>query len=94
MVFYFLLYSSFHLSLVQRQKIRIIHSMHVGDLLVYSWLLLAPFIFKILSYIYWEMWIRWLSFLTIALTTAKMKELMDREKQLRIELTKVINDNN
>ena len=39
------------------------------------------------------MWIRWLSFLTIALTMAKMRELMDREKQLRIELTKVIKDN-
>jgi K+-sensing histidine kinase KdpD len=43
--------------------------------------------------IYWEMWIRWLSFLTIALTMAKMRELMDREKQLQSELTKVIKDN-
>ena len=43
--------------------------------------------------IYWEMWIRWLTFLTTALTVAKIKELMDREKQLKIELTKVIKEN-
>jgi len=43
--------------------------------------------------IYWEMWIRWLTFLTTALTVAKIRELMDREKQLKIELTKVIKDN-
>ena len=43
--------------------------------------------------IYWEMWIRWLSFLTMALTVAKIRELMDREEQLKIKLTEVINDN-
>ena len=43
--------------------------------------------------IYWEMWIRWLTFLTTALTVAKIRELMDREKQLKNELTKVIKDN-
>jgi K+-sensing histidine kinase KdpD len=43
--------------------------------------------------IYWEMWIRWLTFLTTALTVAKIRELIDREKQLKIELTKVIKDN-
>jgi K+-sensing histidine kinase KdpD len=43
--------------------------------------------------IYWEMWIRWLTFLTTAFTVAKIRELMDREKQLKIELTKVIKDN-
>jgi len=43
--------------------------------------------------IYWEMWIRWLTFLTTALTVAKIRDLMDREKQLQIELTKAIKDN-
>lgn len=43
--------------------------------------------------IYWEMWIRWLTFLTTAFTVAKIRELMDREKQLKIELTKVIKNN-
>jgi K+-sensing histidine kinase KdpD len=43
--------------------------------------------------IYWEMWIRWLSFLTTALTVAKMRQLRDREEQMKIELTKVIKDN-
>jgi K+-sensing histidine kinase KdpD len=43
--------------------------------------------------IYWEMWIRWLTFVTTALTVAKIRELMDREKQLKIELTKVTKDN-
>jgi K+-sensing histidine kinase KdpD len=43
--------------------------------------------------IYWEMWIRWLTFLTTAFTVAKIRELMDREKQLKNELTKVIKDN-
>jgi K+-sensing histidine kinase KdpD len=43
--------------------------------------------------IYWEMWIRWLTFLTTAFTVAKIRELMDREKQLTLELTKVIKDN-
>ena len=43
--------------------------------------------------IYWEMWIRWLTFLTTAFTVAKIRELIDREKQLKIELTKVIKDN-
>ena len=43
--------------------------------------------------IYWEMWIRWLSFLTLALTVAKIRELMDNEKQFKIELTKIIKDN-
>jgi K+-sensing histidine kinase KdpD len=43
--------------------------------------------------IYWEMWIRWLTFLTTALTVAKIRELIDREKQLKIELTKVNKDN-
>jgi hypothetical protein len=44
--------------------------------------------------IYWEMWIRWLTFLTTAFTVAKIRELMEREKQLKNELTKVIKDNN
>ena len=39
------------------------------------------------------MWIRWLTFLTTALTVAKIKELMDREKQLKNELAKVNKDN-
>jgi hypothetical protein len=43
--------------------------------------------------IYWEMWIRWITFLTTAFTVAKIRELMEREKQLKIELTKVIKDN-
>ena len=43
--------------------------------------------------IYWEMWIRWLTFLTTAFTVAKIRELMDNEKQLKIELTKIIKDN-
>ena len=43
--------------------------------------------------IYWEMWIRWLTFLTTALTVAKIRELIDREKQLKNELTKVNKDN-
>ena len=43
--------------------------------------------------IYWEMWIRWLTFLTTAFTVAKIRELVEREKQLKIELTKVIKDN-
>jgi hypothetical protein len=44
-------------------------------------------------FIYWEMWMRWLTFLTTAFTVAKIKELIDREKQLRIELIKAIKDN-
>jgi len=43
--------------------------------------------------IYWEMWMRWLTFLTTAFTVAKIRELVDREKHLRIELTKVIKEN-
>jgi glucose-6-phosphate-specific signal transduction histidine kinase len=43
--------------------------------------------------IYWEMWIRWITFLTTAFTVSKIRELMEREKQLKIELTKVIKDN-
>ncbi len=43
--------------------------------------------------IYWEMWIRWLTFVTTALTVAKIRELIDREKQLKIELTTAIKDN-
>ena len=43
--------------------------------------------------IYWEMWIRWITFLTTAFTVAKIRELMEREKQLKNELTKVIKDN-
>ena len=43
--------------------------------------------------IYWEMWIRWLTFLTTAFTVAKIRELMDREKQLKNELAKVNKDN-
>jgi hypothetical protein len=43
--------------------------------------------------IYWEMSMRWLTFLTTAFTVAKIRELMDREKQLKNELTKVIKDN-
>jgi hypothetical protein len=43
--------------------------------------------------IYWEMWIRWLTFLTTAFTVAKIRELMDREKQLTTDLTKAIKDN-
>jgi cell shape-determining protein MreC len=39
------------------------------------------------------MWIRWLTFLTTAFTVAKIRELLDREKQLKNELTKVIKDN-
>jgi hypothetical protein len=35
------------------------------------------------------MWIRWLTFLTTAFTVAKIRELMDREKQLKNELAKV-----
>jgi hypothetical protein len=44
-------------------------------------------------FIYWEMWIRWLSFVTTALTVAKIRELIDREKQLKIELAAVIKEN-
>ena len=43
--------------------------------------------------IYWEMWIRWLTFLTTAFTVAKIRELMDREKQLTLELTKAVKNN-
>jgi len=43
--------------------------------------------------IYWEMWIRWVTFLTTALTVAKIRELLDRENHLKMELTKVIKDN-
>jgi K+-sensing histidine kinase KdpD len=43
--------------------------------------------------IYWEMWIRWLTFLTTAFTVAKIRELINREKQLKIEMTKVIKEN-
>jgi K+-sensing histidine kinase KdpD len=43
--------------------------------------------------IYWEMWIRWITFLTTALTVAKIRELLDRENHLKMELTKVIKDN-
>ena len=43
--------------------------------------------------IYWEMWIRWITFLTTAFTVSKIRELMEREKQLKIELTKVIKEN-
>ena len=43
--------------------------------------------------IYWEMWIRWITFLTTAFTVAKIRELMEREKQLKIDLTKVTKDN-
>ena len=43
--------------------------------------------------IYWEMWIRWFTFLTTAFTVAKIRELLEREKQLKIELTKVTKDN-
>jgi len=39
------------------------------------------------------MWIRWLTFLTTAFTVAKIRELMDREKQLKNELAKVYKDN-
>ena len=39
------------------------------------------------------MWIRWLTFVTTALTVVKIKELMDREKQLENELAKVNKDN-
>ena len=43
--------------------------------------------------IYWEMWIRWLTFLTTAFTVTKIRELMDREEQLKIELAKVTKEN-
>jgi len=43
--------------------------------------------------IYWEMWIRWLTFLTTAFTVAKIRELMDREEQLKMELLKAVKDN-
>ena len=43
--------------------------------------------------IYWEMGIRWLTFLITAFTVAKIRELMDREKQLKNELEKVNTDN-
>jgi len=43
--------------------------------------------------IYWEMWIRWLTFLTTAFTVAKIRELVDREKQLKSELEKFAKEN-
>jgi K+-sensing histidine kinase KdpD len=43
--------------------------------------------------IYWEMWIRWLTFLTTAFMVAKIRELMDREEQLKMELLKAVKDN-
>lgn len=43
--------------------------------------------------VYWETFARYLSFLTTALTTSKIREMMDNGKRVREELDRALEEN-